>query len=46
MELRDVMFGRYEDTTFAVGARRHRRLSSLARLEVLLVDPVEQLDRV
>ncbi len=45
MELRDVMFGRNEDTTVAVGARRHRRLSSLARLEVLLVDPVEQLDR-
>ena len=46
VELRDVMFGRYEHTTLAVGAGGHRGLSSLARLEVLLVDPVEQLDRV
>ena len=42
----DVVLGRDQDTAVDVGPRRHRRLGALAGFEVLLVDAVEELDRV
>src|SRR6478735_11525069 len=45
LELRDVVFGGDEHTAIAVGPRRHRRLGSLTRGEILLVDAVEQVHR-
>ena len=45
MELGDVVLARHQHAAGGVGARAHRRLGPLTGGEVLLVHPVEQLDR-
>src|SRR4051812_43942183 len=43
VELADVVLAGHQDAAMGVDARAHGRLAALAGVEVLLVDPVEQL---
>src|SRR5690606_30139941 len=45
-ELPDVVLTGHQHPAIDVGLRRHRRLAAFAGVEVLLVDPVEQLHRL
>src|SRR3954449_11777847 len=45
VERTDVVLARHEHAAVGVDPRAHRGLAPLARVEVLHVDPVEQLDR-
>src|SRR4051794_8999102 len=45
VELADVVLAGHQHAALRVHPRAHGRLAALARVEVLGVDPVEQLDR-